>query len=89
MIKIKRVHYSKHERLIDAYEALDKLGIDYTVHNQGYHAIINSNGKEYQYWPSTGKWIGYMTKWTDKTRFLPGLLDELGYEYELLEEDKK
>ncbi len=56
MTYIKRQHNDKWDRTREAIHTLDDLNIDYSMHNNGTHFIIEHNDKEIHYYPTTSRW---------------------------------
>ncbi len=81
MIYIKRQHNDKWDRTREAIHLLDDLNIDYSMHNNGTHFIIEYNDKEIHYYPTTGRWrdIDYH-KDTQQT-YLKGFLTYLSISF--------
>jgi hypothetical protein len=47
----------KEDWVVSAPVILTVAGLDFTVHNNGQHIIVQGEtGIEYHLWPSTGKW---------------------------------
>ena len=44
------------EWVLSAPTILTVAGLDFVVHNNGHHIIIDHGGHKYHLWPSTGTW---------------------------------
>lgn len=45
------------ENLASNMKRLQDEGITYLSYNDGYHLVLNINGKRISFWPSSGKWV--------------------------------
>lgn len=72
-----RYKEEKKTALQENMAALERSGINYTLHNNGYHAIITYNHQVADFWPSTNK---YRIRPANRYRHgIRNLLHDLGY----------
>lgn len=50
------------ESRISGAGMLRKHGVDFKSSNGGAHLIVNHNGRRFDYWPGTGKWLDWANK---------------------------
>jgi len=60
-------------------ECLERLGVDFNIHNNGVHLVVYSRKDEViDFWPSTGKWI---VRGGSKGRGIKNLLHHMGIKF--------
>jgi hypothetical protein len=56
-LKRKKKKLKREERRRDGAEYLKALPLKWIEKNGGYHFIVEAQGKKYDLWPSTDKWM--------------------------------
>lgn len=52
---------------------LAEEGINYSLHNDGAHIVVDHNGRQIDFWPGTGLWID--RHWQKRRRGVRPLID--------------
>ena len=78
---VQKIMYAEEDRLTEASEAFENLGIKHNVHNNGMHWKVIHDGVDYNYFPTTGRWYTLEPKHScsENERYLAGLLRTFGY----------